>query len=131
LTAANTFAGLMKLICVSILFICALAATFSQWMLIASFDINQKYIASTLCENRNHPEKHCNGHCFLNKQLNTQEKQNGNTATAKEKIAIQLFAEEFINNNILIPSTNTSNDASYTLDVSQEHILSFFQPPQV
>jgi lipopolysaccharide export LptBFGC system permease protein LptF len=121
----------MKFICVSILFICVLTATFSQWILIASFDINQKYIASALCENRNHPEKHCNGHCFLNKQLNNQEKQNGNAGTSKEKTCIQLFAEAFTNSNITIDPSNTGNYSFYRPGISQEYILSFFQPPQV
>jgi len=39
-------------------------------LLIVSFKINQQYIASALCENRNTTaEKVCNGTCYLEDQL--------------------------------------------------------------
>ena len=44
---------------------------------VADYFANRKYIASVLCENRNHPERHCNGKCHLRKQLSrTADKQN-------------------------------------------------------
>ncbi len=33
------------------------------------YHINKEYISQKLCENRNNPAMHCNGHCFLSKQL--------------------------------------------------------------
>ncbi|MBS1616498.1 MAG: hypothetical protein JST06_10325 [Bacteroidetes bacterium] len=35
----------------------------------AWYEANISYVASTLCENRNRPERHCNGKCYLYKQL--------------------------------------------------------------
>ena len=34
-----------------------------------NFYVNQKEIAEKECENKNRPEMHCNGKCFLAKQL--------------------------------------------------------------
>lgn len=121
----------MKLACVSILFICVLAATFSQGILIAAFNMNQQFIATTLCENRNHPETHCNGHCFLNKQLNNQQKQDGGANTgSKTRVSIQLFKEEFTTNNLSVAMQKGGVYAYYKYRRAQGFILSFFQPPQ-
>lgn len=42
---------------------------FSRLFIYASFELNQKYIASTLCVNRDKPEKNCNGKCYLTKKI--------------------------------------------------------------
>jgi hypothetical protein len=44
------------------------------------YEINKEYVASNLCENRNKPQLHCNGKCYLKKQLN---KANNNSDTHK------------------------------------------------
>lgn len=33
------------------------------------YEINKKYIAEVLCENKDKPMIHCNGKCYLKKQL--------------------------------------------------------------
>lgn len=67
--------------------------TLSPWGTIAYFKLNRKYIAKVLCENRNRPQIHCNGKCYLAKKLKQQqEKQDKETS---EKVhntpVIQLF----------------------------------------
>lgn len=39
-----------------------------------AFLMNQAKIAKTLCENRNQPKKHCDGKCYLKKQMTKDEK---------------------------------------------------------
>lgn len=43
--------------------------TFQMGIVEADFFINQDEIAATLCENKDKPEMHCNGHCQLKKEL--------------------------------------------------------------
>ncbi|WP_310589633.1 hypothetical protein [Dyadobacter sp. CY351] len=47
--------------------------TFSQWGTIAYYHINKDYIARVLCENRDRPQLHCDGQCYLAKKLKAQE----------------------------------------------------------
>ncbi len=42
---------------------------FRIWIPHLEYQINKKYIAENLCENRNKPEMHCNGKCHLKKQI--------------------------------------------------------------
>lgn len=55
---------------ISILLLCSLlTVNFSNLFVFAGFEMNRKYIAAELCENRNKPELHCNGKCYLMKKL--------------------------------------------------------------
>ena len=46
--------------------------TFPFYVTQASYSINKKYIAEKLCVNREKPKMHCEGKCFLAKQLKQQ-----------------------------------------------------------
>ena len=50
------------------------------------YHVNKTYITQQLCENRNNPQIHCNGHCYLSKQLQKSEK--------GEKQSAQLIKEK-------------------------------------
>jgi len=56
----------MKLFC-SILFTCYMV--FRPLIPIVEYAVNYDYIVNTLCINKSKPEIHCNGKCFLNKEL--------------------------------------------------------------
>ena len=124
-----TFAAVMKLTCVTILFICTVAASFSNWLVIASFNLNQQYIAKQLCINRNNPNSTCKGHCYLCKQLNKAEKPEGNNGGSKEKFEVQLF---FVDTKPIQASQVTTEKIVYTVPkpfTSQYCLKSFFHPP--
>jgi hypothetical protein len=58
------------------------------------YHLNKAAIIRQLCENRNNPKLHCNGHCYLSKQLKkAEEKENRSTQAVKEK-------EEIISNQV-------------------------------
>jgi len=46
-----------------------ISGNFSRFFIYAGFEINRTYIAQALCENRDKPELHCNGKCFVKKKL--------------------------------------------------------------
>src|SRR5438094_478409 len=120
----------MKLIGVTILLICLIAATFSQWLLIAGFDLNENYIAKELCVNKSNPHSHCNGHCYLSKQLNNEEKQSNPLSTSsKEKFEVQLFCIDG-SNNIQATSYFISTTYSALQNFSPQEVLKkTFHPP--
>jgi hypothetical protein len=120
----------MKLTCVCILFICLAAATFSNWLLIASFNINQAYIAKELCVNRNNPNSRCNGHCYLCKQLNREEKPEGTSgSTSKEKFEVQLFFVDAHAETALLIDPGKDFYTRPQPFSNQLYLMSFFHPP--
>lgn len=121
----------MKLITVSILFICLVAASFSNWFIIFAYNINQNYIAAAFCENKTKPLLHCNGHCYLSKQLAKQEKPATPLNTkSSEKFEIQLFCLSFTSINTIDAATLKTfchRQQNFSL---QQFIASNFHPPQ-
>ena len=65
------------------------------------YHLNKAYITQKLCENKNNPKLHCNGHCYLTKQLKKAEegeqKQSQNILKEKEEI--------ISNNNVMVSVT--------------------------
>jgi len=122
----------MKFISVSILFICLITATFSNWWIIFAYNINQQFIGKELCVNKANPAMHCNGHCYLSKQLAKEEKPSSPLNTrGNEKFEIQLFC-------IQLSSSNTSEISAVKIYYNQKQNFtaqqfthSNFHPPQV
>jgi len=66
---------LNRLIAIVVL-VTLIGANLSRFMVYASFEVNQTFIAENLCENKSRPWMHCNGHCYLmNKLKQTEEKE--------------------------------------------------------
>ena len=121
----------MKFFSVFILFVCVLSASFSNWLMIAAYTLNQHYIAEELCVNKKNPACHCNGHCYLGRQISKEEKPGSplNTSSS-EKFEMQLFCIEL---PAADPAFNTSKKiftGQTSFFISQQFIQSLFQPPR-
>ncbi|MCJ8210967.1 hypothetical protein MUY27_14710 [Mucilaginibacter sp. RS28] len=107
-----------------------LCTQFSQYITVAGFNYNQKYIAAKFCINKNRPWLHCNGKCYLMKKLKQ--------AAEKEKAA----ERENLKNNLQTPYFAATAELTFvvqptrTLFVPERPIhlpdahLTIFQPPQ-
>lgn len=59
---------LKKLIAI-VLLLAVLSQGLVNLLLCAYYEVNKKMITEKLCVNKNNPSMHCNGHCYLTKQL--------------------------------------------------------------
>jgi len=122
----------MKFTSVIILLTCLFVSTFSHWILIACFDLNENFITKEFCINKNNPASHCNGHCYLNKELNKEEKPNNPLNTAsKEKFEIQLFCIDLQDNINAISSFVRISHSVLQNFAQQEFCKAFFHPPSM
>lgn len=82
---------MQKLVSILLLFSLSLQC-FSQLGVLISYEVNKDYIAQFLCINRDKPDMHCNGKCYLRKKLkqNEQHKQNGKELSGN-KIEFSFF----------------------------------------
>ena len=83
-----------KLTAIALLF-CLSCQCVLKLSIVAWFELNQEYIASTLCENRDKPELVCCGKCVLTKQLkkadDTEQKDKKNTQSKAERTAMVVY----------------------------------------
>lgn len=113
------------------LMLAVLSANFAQLFVFAGFSANQKYIASTLCENRARPWLHCNGKCYLMKKIKQAEQKEHSDERQTQK---SLFQEVFFaaQSTIQFHSTLLRVIATpYHFSVQSVQPGVIFQPPQV
>ncbi|MBB5637915.1 hypothetical protein HDF26_000755 [Pedobacter cryoconitis] len=73
-----------------ILIFFTMAANFSQVFVRAGFELNESYIVSKLCINRDKPQMHCNGKCYLMRKLKQAEQKERNRAHENQRSMYQL-----------------------------------------
>jgi hypothetical protein len=59
----------MKKVLAILLTLSLLVQCTAQYAVIALYKVRKEYVATVLCENRSKPSMHCNGKCYLAKQL--------------------------------------------------------------
>ncbi|MBK0383998.1 hypothetical protein I5M32_13600 [Pedobacter sp. SD-b] len=63
-----------KVSCILLIVLISLSS-FTRLFYFAGYELNKNYIAKELCINKDKPEMHCNGKCFLNRKIAEAEKQ--------------------------------------------------------
>ncbi|GAB3960355.1 hypothetical protein GCM10028805_57810 [Spirosoma harenae] len=63
----------MRTFILYLLLVATLLPTISSWGIIAHYQLNKESIARILCQNRNRPELHCDGSCYLARRLKSQQ----------------------------------------------------------
>ncbi len=103
---------------------------FNHWLLFSSYSFNKAYISTVLCTNKDKPELHCEGKCFMDIKLKELEQKNKHDQENLKRI-IETIAP--IRANLLEPVFST------TFRLSAPHYLqkspiskgtSIFQPPK-
>ncbi|KAA5538622.1 hypothetical protein [Adhaeribacter rhizoryzae] len=108
-----------------------LTQAFSKLLLVIDYQANKAFITEFLCINKNKPELHCNGHCFLKKNLKEAEEAEKHSTNPTQEINITLFYQPFFR---IAPVTYFSpvNYLIATLSLYQfTRLLDSFHPPQV
>lgn len=111
-----------------------LLQVFSSVFIYADFIINNEYIATVLCINKEKPELHCDGKCYLKMQLGKDEsKKQSEGKIAKENNVVQFIYEPYATGISFQFAPVVERKASfYYHEIStQELSLAIFHPPQV
>lgn len=120
---------LNRLIAISILF-ALIGSNFSRFFVYAGFEVNHKYIAEKLCENKSRPWMNCNGKCFLMKKLKQAEekekKQEKENQRAHYNEALPAADLSFNFKKPTIPIIYPEQMTPYTV----HRPFSIFQPPK-
>jgi hypothetical protein len=78
---------MLKRVTVLFLIVSVIAVNFSRFFIYAGFELNRNYIANKLCENRDKPWLHCNGHCYFMKKIKqAEEKQNSEERQSQKNL---------------------------------------------
>jgi len=113
-----------------ILILTALTANFSQFFVYAGFELNENYIVSKLCVNRDKPQMHCNGKCYLMRKLKQAEQKEKNREQDQRMIyQLGVVTERLSFNPFMACSVREYKpELPFRLPV---YAADIFQPPRV
>lgn len=128
------FAAAMLKYCTAILFLVSFVMmSFSKNLVMLDFYVNRDAIAAKYCINKYKPQMHCNGHCFLMRQLKKEQQQEtknlGEQFGKIEVVSSQSFFPRVENQtyvSIVVRKFIDSYHCLYTKDIS----LLVFKPPR-
>ena len=107
---------------------------FSKWGVVAYYHVNKAYIARVLCENRDKPQLHCDGQCYLAKKLQAAEEQERkSTAERLEKLPeLVLYCAEILPcfTSYPLPPQKQPATPHYQGSLFRSPIADIFHPPR-
>ncbi|MFV0606670.1 MAG: hypothetical protein ACK5NK_12590 [Niabella sp.] len=116
----------------AILFLlCFLLMAFSKGLLLLNFYANQEAIIAKYCVNKNKPKLHCDGKCYLAKQIKEQEKREAGAAIM-ELAKIEVVSTMSFHTNIIPPAAkelSIENQLYITPYPPNPLTASVFKPP--
>lgn len=110
---------------------CSVSLNLSGIFVFAGFEMNQNYIAKELCVNKDKPQMHCNGKCYLMKKLKQAEEKEQKQERQSQKIQLQeaLWVRPFVFKNYEVSKINLH--VPLCTGMPQSAMGSIFHPPQV
>jgi hypothetical protein len=104
---------------------------FLKIAVVGYFNVNRDFITANFCENRNKPEMHCNGKCYLKKQLQKANESEGQRAPSqKVQSEIQPFIFEESKNHFAFLSTQVKSHLGEP-NIHSGFISALLRPPKV
>lgn len=126
---------MLNRVIVFIVLACVISTYFSRDFTVAGFELNQKYIAEKLCENKDRPWMHCNGRCYLMNKVKQAEENEKKQANKDLRTNLQMTW--FINFSSPIENTYLKDSIAqrfkihYSYHYSNQYNTSIFRPPKL
>ena len=112
------------------LFLLFLTQVFSSAVMDGMYRLNYNYVAQTLCINKNKPALHCDGKCYLSKQI---KKDAANEATPsgskREKGETSFFLPSYYSLTPVAYSSEALTNTGFCQNLLPQHISLLLRPP--
>ncbi|HEY9533586.1 MAG TPA: hypothetical protein VIQ77_03590 [Mucilaginibacter sp.] len=83
---------MLKKLTAIVLLLALVSVNLSRYFIYAGFELNKKYIAANLCENRDKPWLHCDGHCYFMKKIKAaQDTEKSDTRQSQKNLFQEVF----------------------------------------
>jgi hypothetical protein len=114
-----------------LLLFCLVTVSLSQLLVLAGFGMNESYIVKELCINRNQPQLHCNGKCYLTRKLKQAQEKEQKQENQNQKLQLQ---EAIV--TVPLSFKQFEADAVYlriplTTGIPVAQMNAVFHPPQI
>lgn len=118
-------AGIVSLI--SVLLIQSLSTS----LILFHFKINQVEIATELCENKTKPEMHCEGKCYLEKQIKADEKSHTDDRQLRVEFLSLIFTfKDLVSEIVPAVLLKDKQEFPYIVSYFSKDLKPIFHPPR-
>lgn len=97
--------------------------------LVTWFEMNREYVATVLCINKAKPEMHCNGQCYLKKEIQKSESKQTVPANSRDNTEFQFFVVEDFSIDFRAQTSLVSRHTPYLVNPTRHSINDKFRPP--
>ncbi len=104
-------------------------STFTRLFYFAGYELNKDYIAQNLCVNKNKPELHCNGKCFLSRKIAEAEQKQQSQEKKTQKDLFQQIMLTASLNIIFFNNVPLEHHFDYHNHYQANNYSSIFHPP--
>ncbi len=108
-----------------------LTQSIGKLILLSNYHLNKEAIALKYCENKNKPKLHCDGKCYLKKQLKEQDKHEKTSENNTKRLNEVSFCKELSDILPQITSLPTNPHGLYLDGQIATFYTSTFHPPAV
>ncbi|MDX5346751.1 MAG: hypothetical protein LPJ89_01465 [Hymenobacteraceae bacterium] len=124
----NSLRTWLSLLLIGLVLLNGLAVSFVK----LGFELNKKYAATALCENRAQPELHCEGSCVLKRAIQTAKQETSTSFTLKLKQAELIFSHVApVVPQLRLLSVTEINRQAPASAIPDAYPLKKWQPPRV
>lgn len=102
-----------------------------QLVVYSSYQMNKEYITSVFCINKEHPELHCDGQCFLARKLKDLDGKNKQIQETLKRVIEATPAFKDSITDIDIPSFELKTEIGFIQKPLPSLHFSIFQPPKL
>lgn len=103
----------------------------STSLTLINFELQRERITQLFCINKATPEKHCEGKCYLEKQIKADEESHSETPQTRAEFLTLVFTVEDIPNASLTPfSTRIKHQFAYIIPHFTSVVSTIFHPPK-
>jgi len=92
------------------------------------YNVNKAYVSKVLCVNRDKPQMHCDGKCFLKKELNRNADHQRNDPSTTSSVSLLLFFEQ-LSDEYIFPAATVISPGQIPALLSAGYTDTAVRPP--
>jgi hypothetical protein len=92
------------------------------------YNLNKAYVSKVLCVNRDKPQMHCDGKCFLKKELNRNADDQRNDQHSTASVSLLLFFEQ-LTDKFIFPAADVISPGQIPALLSAGYTHTALRPP--
>lgn len=121
---------MFKKILIYLIITCTVSNGFMQLVIYSGYQMNKAYITSVFCINKEHPELHCDGQCFLAKKLKDLDSKNKQVQENLKRVVEAEPKFQTIAINHYLPYFLITSENLYIEKPVKDLSISIFHPPK-